>query len=55
MVLVHSMLPREVRIPLGVSEIVVLLVHVIVRHLPDLFPDLAIEACWVVRVSSWPP
>ena len=49
MVLVHSMLPRLIRIPSSAGEIVVLLVHLIARHLSDLFCGAAIEECRVVR------
>lgn len=52
LVLVHSLLPRQIRIPSSAGEIVVLLVHVIERHLADLFPGAIIEASWLVRSAA---
>jgi polyphosphate kinase len=50
-VLVHSTLPRFVRVQEGLSEKVFSLEEVIARHLPRVFPGAMIEDCWAVRVN----
>jgi len=51
LVLVHSMLPRVLKVPDGSTELPVLLEEIIARHLPQLFPQTTIDDCWVIRVS----
>ena len=51
LVLVHSTLPRVLRVPDGPRELPILLEDIIARHLPKLFPQTSIDDCWVIRVS----
>jgi polyphosphate kinase len=51
LVLVHSTLPRVLKVPDGPSELPILLEEIIARHLPKLFPQTSIDDCWVIRVG----
>ena len=51
LVLVHSPLPRVLKVPDGPSELSILLEDIIARHLPKLFPQTSIDDCWVIRIG----
>jgi polyphosphate kinase len=50
-VLVHSTLPRFVRVQDGAAETVLQLEQVIARYVHELFPQAIVEECWALRVN----